>query len=93
MNRYIVISNHTLEDCRMAIKYFRAYHAGFLTHFEWGCYDNDHNAYAMIEAENHEQALMAVPPLFRDKTKVIQLTHFKPFATSDPTHNAPVADQ
>ena len=78
MDRYIIISSHTPEDCRMAIKHFREYHTGFLNHFEWGCYDNDHNAYLILEAESHESAMMAVPPLFRNKTKVVKLTHFKP---------------
>ncbi len=49
MNRYIVISSHTSEDCKMAVKQFRQYNAGFLTHFEWGCADNDHTAYAIIK--------------------------------------------
>jgi hypothetical protein len=44
MDRYIVISEHTAEDCRLAVKHFIQYHANFLTHFEWGCYDNDHHA-------------------------------------------------
>ena len=86
MERYIVLSSHTAEDCRKAVKYFREYHAGFLTHFEWGCYDNDHTAYAIIEAENHEEAKMAVPPLFRDKTRVVKLTTFDPKKTNDPYH-------
>lgn len=86
MDKYIVISSHTAEDCRKAVKYFREHHAGFLTHFEWGCYDNDHTAYAIVEAENHEQAKMAVPPLFRDKTKVVKLTNFDPKKTADPYH-------
>ena len=87
MDRYIVISGHTAEDCRAAIKHFRAYHAGFLTHFEWGCYDNDHHAYAIIEADSHQNAKLSVPPLFRDKAKVVKLTHFKPYDTSDPAHD------
>jgi hypothetical protein len=86
MDRYIVISNHTAEDCRTAVKYFREYHAGFLTHFEWGCYDDDHNAYAIIEADSHANAKLAVPPLFRDKVKVVKLTHFKPSKTTDTAH-------
>ena len=86
MDRYMVISHHTLEDCRMAIEHFSDYHATFLTHFEWGCKDNDHNAYAIVEAESHEQAKMAVPPLFRDKTKVIKLTHIKPYDAPGPLH-------
>lgn len=78
MENYIIISSHTAEDCTMAVKYFMQYHAGFFTHFEWGCYDNDHHAYAFVEAENHEQAIQSVPPLFREKSKAIKLTHFKP---------------
>lgn len=76
MDTYLVISNHTAEDCTKAIEYFMAYHTGYLTKFEWGCLDHDHNAYAMIEAESHEHAKMVVPPLFRDKTKIIKLTRF-----------------
>jgi hypothetical protein len=86
MEKYIVLSSHTIEVCRKAIKYFNEYHAGFLTHFEWGCYDNDHTAYAIIEAENHEHARSAVPPLFRNKTRVVKLTTFDPKQNSDPLH-------
>ena len=78
MDRYIVISEHTAEECRLAVKHFIQYHANFLTHFEWGCLDNDHHAYIILEAESHENALMSVPPLFRDKAKAIKLTYFKP---------------
>ncbi len=86
MKKYMVISPHTSEDCKKAVKEFRQYNAGFFTHFEWGCYDNDHTAYAMIEAENHENAKMSVPALFREKTKVIRLTNFDPMKTEDKIH-------
>ena len=86
MEKYIVLSSHTVEDCRKAIKYFNEYHAGFLTHFEWGCNDNDHTAYAIIEANNHEHARLAVPPLFRKKTRVVRLTTFDPKQNSDALH-------
>lgn len=87
MSRYIIKSSHTAEDCTKAVKYFREHHAGFLTHFEWGCYDNDHTAYAIIEAENKEAAIMTVPPLFRDKSEVIKLTYFNPKKSGDPLHS------
>jgi len=86
MDRYIVISEHTAEDCKMAVKHFLQYHAGFFTHFEWGCYDNDHHAYAIIEAESHEMAKMSVPPLFRDKAKAIKVVHFAPRQKQEPIH-------
>lgn len=86
MPRYIVKSSHTAEDCRMAVKHFREYHANFLTHFEWGCYDSDHTAYALVEADSHELALLTVPPLFRNKVIVTQLTTFDPRNNADKIH-------
>ncbi len=86
MDRFIVISPHTSEDCKMAVKQFRKYNASFLTHFEWGCMDNDHTAYVITESENHESARMTVPPLFREKTRVVKLTYFDPMKTEDPFH-------
>ena len=78
MDLYLVESPHTTEGCEVAIDYFHKYHAGFFTHFEWGCLDGDHTAYAFIEAENHEQAKLAVPPILRGKARVIKLTTFDP---------------
>jgi hypothetical protein len=89
MDRYLLISEHTAEDCRVAVQHFIHYHAGFLTHFDWGCYDNDHHAYAVVEANSHEDAKLAVPPLFRDKTKAIKVVHFKPREGKDATHPEP----
>jgi len=80
------MSSHTAEDCKMAVKQFRQYNAGFLTHFEWGCEDNDHTAYVIIEAQSHENAKMSVPPLFREKTRVVKVTYFDPMKTEDPFH-------
>jgi len=83
MNRYMVISGHTAQNCRQAVKYFAEFYAGYITHFEWGCKDNDHNAYAIIEAESHEQALLSVPSLLRSQAKVILLTYFYPKKMGD----------
>jgi hypothetical protein len=86
MERFIVISAHTAEDCRQAVKHFREHHASFLTHYLWGCYDNDHTAYAFVDADSHEAAKMTVPPLFREKVKVVKLTSFNPKSVKDPMH-------
>ena len=76
MDRYIILSGHTEEDCRTAVKHFMEYHANYLTHFEWGCKDDDHTAYAIIEAESHDHAVMSVPPVFRDQARAVKLTTF-----------------
>ncbi|MFI5155744.1 MAG: hypothetical protein ACHQEM_06145 [Chitinophagales bacterium] len=86
MERYLIISTHTAEDCKMAVQHFAKYNAGFLTHFEWGCYDNDHHAYAFVDADSHEQALLAVPPLLRPKAQAIKVVQFAPRNMSPDAH-------
>lgn len=74
MDRYIIVSPHTAEDCDRAIKEIHA--AGYLHHFDWGCKDNDHTGYAIIEAENHEHAKQIVPWFLRDRVHVAKLVKF-----------------
>jgi len=86
MEQYLVISKHTAEDCKLAVKHFREHHANYLTHYLWGCYDNDHTAYAFVNADSHETAKMTVPPLFRDKATAIKVVSFDPKTSNDPLH-------
>ena len=74
MDRYIIVSPHTAEDCDKAIKEIHA--AGYLHYFEWGCKDNDHTGYAMVEAMSHEHALQMVPWFLRDRAHVAKLVKF-----------------
>ena len=83
MDRYLVISGHTAEDCRKAVKYFAEFHAGYIKHYEWGCKDHDHHAYAIIEANSKDEARLTVPPLLRDQATVTRLTTFYPKKEGD----------
>ncbi len=38
MEKFIIESPHTTENCQQAIRDIHA--AGYLHHFEWGCKDN-----------------------------------------------------
>lgn len=76
MERYLIISYHTEENCKKVIGYFSEHYGGFINNFEWGCFDGDHSAYAIIEAENKDHALMSVPAAFRKDVKVVQLNQF-----------------
>jgi len=76
MDRYLIISPHTHEECQHVIDQVEA--AGYLTHMDWGCTDNDHTAYVEIEAESHEQALMIVPALIRRKAKAVKVVKIDP---------------
>ncbi|HEX9655602.1 MAG TPA: hypothetical protein VGB89_01655 [Bacteroidota bacterium] len=74
MDRYLVVSPHTDEDCKNALKQVLA--AGYLTHFEWGCMDGDHTGWVILEAENAKEALMVVPTGQRASAKAIKLAKF-----------------
>jgi hypothetical protein len=76
MNKYMVISPHTEEECSIVVHQVIA--AGYTTHTDWGCMDGDHTGYAVIEAESHEQALLFVPSLVRPKAKAVMVVRFYP---------------
>jgi hypothetical protein len=76
MDRYLVESPHTKENCTHALKQVEA--LGYLTHFEWGCASGYHTGFAIIEAENEEQARMVVPSMSRKEARVVKLNKFTP---------------
>ena len=71
MQRFIVISPHTHEECKKAFNEVVA--AGYTTHFDWGCTDGDHTGWVTIEAENAKQALMVVPSFLRGNARAVKL--------------------
>ena len=76
MNRYLVESVHTEKDCHHAVEQF-IFH-GYITHFDWGCQAGVHSSWAIVEAENEHDALLAVPPPQRARAHAIRLTKFTP---------------
>ncbi|HTR81482.1 MAG TPA: hypothetical protein VMM58_07610 [Bacteroidota bacterium] len=76
MDRYLVESPHSKDDCTHALKQVEA--LGYLTHFEWGCESGIHTGFAIIEAENEAQARMVVPSMSRKEARVIKLNKFTP---------------
>lgn len=75
MKRFLVISNHTGEDCVKALKEVLA--IGYLTHFDWGCKDGVHTGWAILDAEDKAEAMMSVPTFLRGQAQVVQLTKFQ----------------
>ena len=76
MKRFLVISQHSGEDCVRALKESLA--IGYLTHFDWGCEDGTHVGWAVIEAEDKAQAMMSVPTFLRKQAQVVRLGKFRP---------------
>ncbi len=75
MERFIIESPHSAEDCDRVINDLHA--AGYLHFFDWGCKDNDHTAWAIVEAENLEHAKQIVPWHVRGKARIVRLVKFE----------------
>ena len=74
MNRYLIESPHSGEECLEIVKQVVA--KGYATHFEWGCKGGVHKGWIILDAESETQALLAVPPLVRPKATVVRLNKF-----------------
>jgi len=76
MDRFLVESPHTGEDCKKVVKSVYAF--GYLNNCDWGCISGDHRAWVTIEAEDEKQALQVVPPVLRAKARAIKIAKFEP---------------
>ena len=76
MKRFLVVSHHSGDECVKALKETLA--IGYLTHFEWGCKDGVHTGWAILEADDKNQAMLSIPTFLRGKGQVVQLARFDP---------------
>lgn len=74
MNRYLIETPHNDSNCLLLVDQVQA--MGYLHNFDWGCKAGVHCGWAIIEAENEEQARLAVPPVVRGEARVTQLVKF-----------------
>jgi hypothetical protein len=74
MQRFLIETPHSASDCQMLVD--QVYAMGYLYHFDWGCEAGVHSGWAIIEAENEADARLAVPPIVRNKARIIQLNKF-----------------
>ena len=81
MERFLVESPHTPEDCKKVVK--SVYALGFLNNCDWGCTVGIHTSWVTVEAENESQALLVVPPVLRMKAKAIKIVKFDPAIVRD----------
>ncbi len=75
MERFMIESPHTADECDRAINELHA--AGYLHFFEWGCKDGDHTGWAIVDAENKEHAAQIVPWYFRKQARIVRLVKFE----------------
>ena len=76
MERYLVESTHTAEDCHHVVEQFIIH--GHIMNFDWGCQVGVHTGWAIVEAESESQAKLTVPSRLRSKARAIRLCKFTP---------------
>jgi hypothetical protein len=78
MTRYLIEVPHgkTKSACERAVKMFLETGSHFMTNADWGCADDEHKAWIIVDLETKQEAKSMVPPMFRDSAKVITLQRF-----------------
>jgi hypothetical protein len=76
--RFFIEVPHEEETvaCARAVEIFLKSGSHFLTHADWGCYDGEHKAWLVVEAEDKEEARRILPPLLRMQAKIVALNAF-----------------
>jgi hypothetical protein len=85
MKRFLIEVPHesTAEACNRAIDVFKATGSHFVTNAEWGCHDNEHKAWLLVDVETKQEALAILPPAFRPMAKVTAVEHLSPADLTD----------
>lgn len=78
MPRYMIDASHKPEECLKVLDAFLQAGAHYLTRAEWGCEDDVHTGWIVVEAENADAARLLVPPVIRSSIRPVLLNHFSP---------------
>lgn len=78
MERYILESPHTKDECLRALDETLAEGTAILNNFEWGCATGDHTGYAIVDVENELRAKSMIPDFLRSKARIVKVVKFTP---------------
>lgn len=78
MQKFMIEVDHPGDTyaCAQVIKLFLESGSHFLVNAEWGCMDDVHKSWFIMEADNRTEALMVVPVQLRAHARAIQLCRF-----------------
>lgn len=80
MTRYLIEVPHEnkKDACERAVQIFLETGSHFMTNADWGCADNEHKAWIVVDVESKDMARSLVPPLYRADAKIVMLQQFGP---------------
>jgi hypothetical protein len=78
MSRFLIEVPHESEvvACARAAKVLLETGSHFLTHADFGCCDDVHKAWIVVDVDSHEEARNMLPPAYRRQASVVQLCKF-----------------
>lgn len=78
MGRFLIEVPHPPDSlgCAKAIQVFLQSGSHYLTNAEWGCADNEHCGWMLVEADDKAEATGIVPPAYRPDARVVELRRF-----------------
>ena len=78
MQRFILEVDHVPEECLRLLDSIMQAGAHYLRNTDWGCRDGVHSAWIIVEAEDHNDARLMVPPALRANARIVGLNKFTP---------------
>ena len=78
MPRFLIEVPHEAQKdaCTRAVNAFLKSGSHFMTNADWGCSDNEHSAWIIIEVDDKNEARNAIPQEFRADAKIVALEKF-----------------
>lgn len=78
MTRFLIEVPHEnkKEACERAVRAFLETGSHFMTNADWGCQDDEHKAWLIVDLDSKDEAMAILPPLFRLDAKIITLEKF-----------------
>ena len=78
MSRFLIEVPHenTKDACERAIQVFLESGSHFVTNADWGCHDDEHKAWFVVDLDNKDAARAIRPPHFRQEALIIALVKF-----------------
>jgi hypothetical protein len=79
MARFLIEVSHEnkKEACDRAVRVFMETGSHFMTNADWGCSDDVHKAWFIVDVESKDDARAILPPHFRQAAKIILLQRFR----------------
>ncbi len=78
MARFLIEVEHepNKKACAQAIQTFLKTGTHYMTNAEWGCSDEEHKAWLIVDVDNKFEARRILPPAFRLQAKIVMLSRF-----------------